>query len=567
MSAPTRRHPFLNRRLSLLTGAVLLWSFGATAASAHEPAAVSDVIEARVQLAQLANRSDAPDAVAKPDEQAAVGIRQAIERWLLDFLPPGTAGSEQLKLRGQVVVEPFGDRYAVTLPDMTINLGGGASIPVGTLSLSLEPQTPVTYAVAMRLPTSLSVLDAEGNQIGQFEMGRQRLRGVWDTRFQTMTGLSLSLGTVRFSATTPGGTMQPRVLLSRLELESSSEADERFLLTGPAKLSVDEFEVRDDAGNRQTYVANAVIETELRGLDMINYNRFARRFQGLAQAFIPNAQGALPDRETSDLLLKQLERELVDLPAFVGDAGMAVSMTGLVGNDPRNSRGYSIDKLDFTLLARDLDTPVSRMQTTYAHRGFTLLPAFQGPSITPGEISFELDVTDIPNADLWQVIVAIPNDIAIYGFQPALNFAVEKLFHALAVGNTTLELKETFINSEELDARATAVAMFDNNALYKGVAAVNLRLIGMDELMARLNAEAGAGSGSGAGGTKSMVMMGLELLQRVGSVGDPIAGRSNREYSLRVESNGIVIVNDRVLSTLLEGLFQPPDEEENQPRR
>ncbi len=561
MIAPTRRHYFFNRSVSLLTGAALLWCFGASAAWADEADRAGDALEAPVQVAQLATRRQAPDAVAKPNEQAAVGIRQAIERWLLDFLPPGTAGSEQVKLRGQVVVEPFGDRYAVTLPDITINLSGGATIPVGTLSLSLEPQTPVTYAVAMRLPTSLSVLDADGNEIGLFEMGRQRLRGVWDTRFQTMTGLNLSVGTVRYSAMAPNGTMQPRMLISRAELESSAEADERFLLSGPAKLNIDEFEVRDEAGNRQTYFANAVIETELRGLDMINYNRFARRFQGLAQAFIPNAQGDLPDRETSDLLLKQLERELADLPAFVGDAGVAVSITGLVGNDPRNSRGYSMDKLDFTMLARDLDSEISQLQTTYSHRGFTLLPAFQGPAITPGEVSFELDILDIPNADLWQIIVAIPNDISVYGFQPALNFAAEKLYHALAVGNTTIEMNETFINSEELDARATAVAMFDNNAAYKGVAAVNFRLIGMDELMARLSAEADPGAAN------SLFMMGLELLQRIGSVGDPIAGRSNREYSLRLEANGIVIVNDRVLSTLLDTLFQAPEEEDNPRRR
>ncbi|MEO0392945.1 MAG: hypothetical protein AAF213_06845, partial [Pseudomonadota bacterium] len=489
------------------------------------------------QFAQLGTTAPQPGALPTPTAQAAIGIRQEIERWLLDILPPGSANAETVKLNGQVVVEPFGERYAVTLPDLTVNLPNGFSIPFGTLTLSLRPETPVTYAVAMRLPTKVTVIDQAGDEVGLFEMGRQRLRGVWDTRFQTMTSLNLSVSDVEFRLRNEQSAMQLRFMLAGGTLESTGQADETFRLSGPSKLSLNEFELRDANGTRQQFFANMLAEFELRGLDMINFNRFLRRFQGLAQAFIPSASGDLPERETQDLLLKQLERELVDLPAMLQDFGMAVKVTGLVGNNPETSRGYSVDDLEYTLLARDLNTDVSRMQLTYSHKGFSFLPAFQGPGITPGEISLEIDVEGIPNRELWATAVALPNDMSVYGIQPAVNYAVEKIFHSLALANTSIELKEAFVNSEEVDARISGSALFDNGAAYKGVGAANIRLIGMDELVSRLTASTQNNP------LEIGLLLGLRSLQNLGRVGDPIGGRTNREYDLRLDSRGSLQLN------------------------
>jgi len=498
-----------------------------------------------VRVAQLGGAASEPGRAPEPNDAGAVAIRQAVERWLLDFFPPDSPGGQAVILQGQVIVEPFGERYAVTLPDITLNLGSGMVMPIGTITLSLTPQTPVTYRVAMRLPLPFPILDDTGTEIGRFDMAGQRVRGVWDTRFETLTGLDAVFSDIVVQSSLVDGDPVALFTMGELDIQSTLDVDDYLHLTGPSKLTAARIEIKDEDGNRLTYIENLVSETEVRSFDMVNMNRFARRFQSLAQAFIPSPEGELPDRETTDLLLDQLRRELLDLPSLMSDAGGAVTINGLVVNDPVTSRGYSVDEIVYSILVRGMNEETSRINAQYGHTGLVSLPAPPAPDLTPDEISFELDVEGIPNSQLWDIITQIPNDMSLYGALPGANFGLEKLFHVLAVAGTSISLEKGYINSEKLDSRVTASALFDNGATYKTVAAANIRMIGMDELLRDLSAPGANNNGNAA------TMLILRTLQSLGTEGELIGGRSNREYSLRVEANGKITLNGQSFTNLI----------------
>ena len=526
-----------------LFGCALLVAASQTAA----PNALADVEAGAgdVRVAQLGGAAGEPGRAPAPDDKGAVAIRQAVERWLLDFFPPDSPGGQAVILQGQVIVEPFGERYAVTLPDITLDLGAGRIMPIGTVTMSLTPQTPVTYRVAMRLPLPFPILDETGAEIGRFDIARQRLRGIWDTRFETLTGLDASFADIVVRHSPPNGKSADLLTIGELEIDSKVDVDEYLHLTGPTKMTASQVELRDEDSNRLSYIESMLVENEVRGLDMMSLNRFARRFQGLAQAFIPSPEGELPDRETVDLLLDQLRRELVDLPSLLSDFGTAVTINGLVGNDPATSRGFSIDEMVYSILARGLNETESRIHVQYGHNGLVALPALPEPDLTPHEISFELDVEGIPNSELWSIITQMPTDMSLYGAQPGANFGIEKLFHALAVAGTSITLEKGYINSQKLDTRMTASALFDNGAMFKTVAAANIRLIGLDELLADMKTN-GAGDPAGAG-----TVLILRTLQGLGNVGELIGGRSNREFNLRVEADGRILLNGQSLTQLI----------------
>ncbi|MBV6633729.1 MAG: hypothetical protein KI792_11945 [Alphaproteobacteria bacterium] len=511
--------------------------------------------EARLIPAQLGGAG----AVATPTEAEAVRIRQGVEQWLLDYIPPGSPLSEVVYLEGQVVVEPVGERFAVTLPDIIVTLAEGLYLPIGVITLSLEPVTPVTYRVALRLPEPLRMVNDEGSTVGELDLGRQRLRGVFDTRLQSMVDMDYSVTDIalRMLPSMVGGVDQGEQLIDVMNLGSITVAgqmtlDEQLRASGPTVITIEEFEQKDFNGNRLFYIGRGLVESEVRSFDMVAYNNFGRKFQGLAEAFLPGPDGELPDRNTSDFLLNTLQVELQALPALVGDAAMAVTLNNVVGNDPTISTGFSFDQLIYSIVGRNFNQDVGRLQIGYEHSGFSVLPEPSGPDVTPRLASFDIEVNNIPNAELWQHITGIPKDMSLYGNQPGVNYSVEKLWHALAQASTEIVLNKGYLDSQEMDLRTTGSALFDNGADYKMVAAANVRLIGMDEMLNRV-AQSSTNDPLG-----QAIILGLRTIQSLGEVGDPIGGRSAREYNLEVESNGRVTINRQNISSLLATLLTIP---------
>jgi len=485
---------------------------------------------------------------APVNEARAQEIRVAIERWLLDMFPPTGLASQPVALFGQVVVEPFRDRYAVTLPEVVIDLGGGERLQVGTIAVSLKPTGPVTFDVSARLPLPFSIWNQEDEKLGEFQVKNQRIRGSWDSRVQTLTSIDATLEGLEY--VDPGGAVLFR--LASATLKGNSEVDEMLRLSGPTSLDMAGFEILDPRGARLLAADDILIETEARGMDMIAYQRFSRRFQSLAEAFIPAPDGALPDRETTDLLLEQLRTEMAGLPALFADAGFSVSAKNVVANSPATSSGYELADIEFSLVGRDMDTNTGTLSATYSHKGFGTLPKPPAPDLTPSEAEVLLDVVSIPNSKLWDVLVQLPNDMSVYGREDGFFYSVEKLIYTLAEAGTEVRIRNSYMNSGGVDARFSATALFDNGAAYKMVAGINIRLIGLDELITVLQA------GPIDNPMTSQMAFGLQLLQGFGRRGDPIAGRSNLEYGLKIESDGTTTVNDTEVSSVIDAFISPP---------
>lgn len=506
------------------------------------------------------------------DEVVAGQIRQAIEQWLLDFFPSDGVSSEAVRLYGQVTVEPSGDSYGVTLPQVFMIMDDGSILDLGMMTMVLEQIGPTRFRIAAQFAAPFQIYDQEGQAIGQLKLGNQDIKGVWDTRYQTMVQMDASVEDIALTYNDIGDVLR----IDRLSASVDYTDDEQLLLSGPSTTMIENLQLLNSDGKVLLRIGQLKLDSEVRGMNLIAYNQFARSMSRLAMALVPpppslqspeegiapapDEAGAPPpgmSREERDLLLGQMQEELQGLPGFFSDMGMALTITDLVANEPSISAGLSLGSLSFSLLFKDMLSEQGSMRLAYQHKGLEFLPKPFSPDPSPRDISINMRVDKIPLLNLWSVITEFPHDVALYGEENGAAYNFDKLIHRLAIGDTEIHIDDTFINTEAMDARITGIAAFDNQTPYKIVVAANIRLIGLNELLEALTANSDPPPGS----IQTIII--LKALQEIGHLGEKLGGRSNWEYRFEIDQYGSFLINEQEIFEVIKRIFAASEDNQD----
>lgn len=108
------------------------------------------------------------------------------------------AGGALYEYEGEVIVEPSGTYYAVTLPHARVNYPDGTRLNLGMVSINASPHdVDGQWKMTLAVPTPIVMFDIDEQPVMRFEIGAQRAAGIWDETLENFYKLDADYQDIR----------------------------------------------------------------------------------------------------------------------------------------------------------------------------------------------------------------------------------------------------------------------------------------------------------------------------------------------------------------------------------
>lgn len=462
--------------------------------------------DAQAQDAPIPVRKNLAKPIINPD--TANKIADRIDQELLAIFPPD--GFSGVRFLGRSVVIPSGDRYAITLPSMTITKPGlGIRFDVGTITLTakllVDPELEKfwRYDVSIRLPSTIYVRDPANNaELSRILIGHHDIQGTWEGEKTYFSQLRMEMDHLYWQRDTlpdptdpdfskPGYSPKPQVYarLNDLHTNITMGVNDTGRLSGPVKINTGKIEINYiTKGLGKMLVADsAEWYADIRKVDFSHYNPFLQSLDQILNTGINKYpdQGPKIDEEKRNSFFDGMTTQVKSVQPILDGVDNVLTLT-------RPELTLLNDLGTVTAKSVTLGTIVNSLMDSKSQIGARLIttdmkltPKMPTPDLFPRDMDLRISISKIPNRDLWKVITDIPGDMKIYNEKPALDYAWNKFFYTLAKFRAQIQIDKSYIRSHDLDAEFVFRGSFLPAAKYLMTGGANANLIGMDELAQR----------------------------------------------------------------------------------
>ncbi|MBX2834267.1 MAG: hypothetical protein KTR28_04760 [Micavibrio sp.] len=174
------------------------------------------------------------------NEQGATQLK-AVFQAMLDKQDAKMTGSNRtIERKGNIIVEPAGGYYAVTLPPSTVHYtskdDAGApqagNVEIGMISINATPNAkPKLWNMTLAIPTPIQLTDAAGAKKISYHIGSQKAAGIWHEDLQEFVELDAEYKNI--TATLADSTNVASIDSAILDYDIKQGANDRW--SGPAK--------------------------------------------------------------------------------------------------------------------------------------------------------------------------------------------------------------------------------------------------------------------------------------------------------------------------------------------
>jgi hypothetical protein len=405
-------------------------------------------------------------------------------------------GGVEYQFDGEVLVEPAGTYYAVTLPHIKYVYPDGGVFDMGIIAINATPHTEAgQWKMTLAIPTPLVFKDAAGAPQFTVNIGAQRAAGLWDEDF----GNFFKFDAVLENVTGKDSAGEVDITLPKITLQYDLTKDAKGLWSGPGSAVISQARVD---GPDQANIMTA--DTLAIRFSLDEYNPGAvRTYQEQFTALMENAPALSPGAPMSAEHSAALYNMIQDMML-------------------KSSNGFSVTytlsglKISYTEIAEtpEAAAPPST-KTTLADAGLTLgMNGFfenavtfdlkaqmkgltssdlspEEQAVTPQDFALNLSVQKIPLKEIAELgkstmegSLSGPPEIAGLGWM-ALAL---KLPAFLSQAGTEATIKDSFIAGKDFRLDLTGTAKADLMAVNSATANAKGVFKGLDSLIKKMEA-------------------------------------------------------------------------------
>lgn len=478
-----------------------------------------------------------------------------------------------IETAGDVTVTPKGDFYEISIPGLAYNFGQGedvAKFAVGTVLVNAVPGQAGEYVVSMKLPSPIPVKDAAGATIAEIGIGNQKLSAAWRPDLDSFTKLASEYSDItikmmkKMDESELSGTITS--LKSTIDL---SEAGEQTW-SGPKTFEVNGIKLSLSGRDNGTFNIDRVVSTSTYDRMNLKAESDVRR-----QVLDMVKGGTQPTAEAQKALFDQMMQNMNKMGDGITSnsevSGIKVDVTP--GKDPNmptkdlSPLKLSLEKASTKMVFKGLSSDIGNAGMGLSLNGLNIAsadPATAG--LIPFAANVDIALDKLPMKELNGGFAGLMQELmsstiatekaagTVYEAQHKVE-SRQKLFTALATipqllanAGSTLTVSNTYTKANDMST--TLDGKFTASATAQKIAAgqVTLNITGMDETVARMQAESQKpGASPKFAGAAQM----LTLVQAQGQLGKGADGKSLRTYKLEVLEDGRVTLNGIDLSMLL----------------
>ena len=496
----------------------------------------SEVANADVQveasLAALHQRiaADRAFAVAHPDaaairDELLIQMRQ-IDQLRIGELPIRFANPHHLPL------EAAGDGFRLTIPDMSLILGGDRLV-IGTVASEFSLLSAHRLTVRSRIPEKITLLTENGQPSIEVVIGSRKFAGTWDRRLQIFTALDGEF--IRVKGMADGA---PMFEVDRVGLKTRSKD------TDPDHIDIDsqaEFTGVNVGGVFN--LARFSVTSAVRAMDIATFaalrklaqdKDFMAQLMGIENMELAEVQALFGAR------LKPLARPFDTATVTLKAEGMKAASDLMVAGP---AAGGGIGGIEFAMTVADVDKNQARLAFTFGVSGIHV-PEGQLPppvqQLLPERAGFTLSLERAPFTELWGVLIDYltksPRDEDIAAAIGGL-----RAVYPLMRNKSALALRGFAIEGPVAGVTADGEARIDPAAplLVAGDATVVVR--NLDEVI-NVAEQMGAPPGF------------MAVTALLTALGEPTGDQGSYRYRIAAQPDGKIMINERSLDPLLEAM-------------
>jgi len=325
--------------------------------------------------------------------------------------------------------------------------------------------------------------------------------------------------------------LKPLTLQQKLEQRAPNRWD------GPSRFGLSELTVTGPENIPVLGIGSLDIATQVEGLDLERYGKLTRAASALGQPGAMAAETPAHVREQIDLLQD-----------LIGGARIEMRAGGVALQDPDSNTRIAITDIGTGFSIAGLRDGLARIGLTYRHGGFALTPNPAGSDFTPEAVELSLEITDLPNAGLWQAVTGYLDSAADLedgsDKEAAQMQAGARMVDLLTKARSSLKIDRLLFRTPVLDGTLRGSARLDGKAVNSAVGEADIVLRGLDGAVKLLSAGPKSSETDQALGV-------LSMLQMFGQIAKDDVGREIRTYAFKVQPDGKVLLNGADMTMML----------------
>ncbi|MCB1532652.1 MAG: hypothetical protein KDJ35_07270 [Alphaproteobacteria bacterium] len=444
---------------------------------------------------------------------------------------------------GDVMVEPSGDFYAITLPHITIKHQNGDVMDIGIISINASASEQAgQWKMSVAVPSAMTMKDKDGQDIMRLMIGQQNTAGIWDEELKNFAKLEADYGDIRVESADP----DYKLSLPALSIRHNFEKDANGLWSGPYSATAKDLTLRVKDDNTTISLKNIKMALDLDRYDAKKTNALREKVSQLRL----NQEQMTPEDKIA-LINAVIDGALQSGNGFTND--YTLSGLRIQYDDKFGKKGdMSLEQAGFTLsLLGFLQNNVT-MGLRFHHQGFKIEnQKAEYASFDPSNSNIELSLENLPIKDVINMsrnaigaMIAQPQTAALAGMSVVMKIPV-----LLSQAKTALTIKDSFVSSDDYKVTMNGQVIADMSAVNSATGTAHAEFQGLDKVLAKAQVLATDPDNQDADKFEKM-RKNLEFLKTIGKVETGPDSQFVHIYDIIMNPAGQILINGTDLKFL-----------------
>jgi hypothetical protein len=475
---------------------------------------------------------------------------------------------QELGLRhDKVTVTPDADgkSFAVAITGLGYGTNTVKGATIGEVDYRLTPQDANTYQVDnLKLSNEIPLVGPDGASFATLKADTTSFSALWSSPFHNFLQLDWVMKALAMHVS---GAADDAVKADATEVHMEGKEATKGLLDETGLITMAGVSGTNAATGSKFSLARLTGNFGMQGLDSKAYTELMAKLRTVMQKVTPQEKvasqpDAAPqngDTATAPAKPEPLSAEdakvLADairaLPKVIAGYQYDLEAEGWVTTAADGSPMAHVAKAGMNFGLKGLNTDKAEFDFGIHHDGLTLDgPEFQDPAtkaLAPKSSSISLAATDLPVPALVEAVAGAIPDLTSQDPNTAAGGKIEiagALMSALAKSDIKLSIEPSKLDTEIAHLAADGDLKLALQSPLKAVGAVNLALVGLDDIIALANTEA-QDHPQAAGAIGMLQMVQSYAKREAGADGKPVD-----KFTIDLGASGAITINDKPLNGL-----------------
>jgi hypothetical protein len=483
-------------------------------------------------------------------QKEADEITKGIESYLALMEDP----SQQIRLRhDKITVTPDSADKGFTVAITGLRFGSdkvpGATF--GEVDYRLTPQDADTYQVDnLKIANEIPLVGVDGKPMATMTLETTSFSGLWSTPLRNFLKYDWAAKNL---AVRLAGATEDWLHADDLTAKADGKEAGKGLLDETIVLGASGISGSSPTTGGKFAIANFTGNVSAAGFDMPAYLQQMTKLRAVMRKIAANnppageAAPAAPQPLSAEDS-KAMAESLRALPKVVADYSYDLGISGLTETAADGSSPVHLDKAGMGFALKGINTDKAELDFNIRHDGLALSgPDYADPAtkaMFPKSSSISLAATELPVPALVEAVAGAIPDLTSKDPSVAQGGKIEimgALMSALAKSNIKLRIQPSTVDTAIAHLSADGDLALAMQSPIKAVGAVNLALVGLDDIIALANAE--TQQRPDAAGAIGMLQMVQSFAKReTGADGKPVD-----KFKIDLTAAGKITINDKPL--------------------